>query len=122
MILLDSSIWISYLIENHLADVIEKYFLKPESLIVPTLVIYEVYRHLLRQIPEEEAVFLITQMQAGLVVPFDENVSLQAAELSLKYKLGTADSVIYATALRCEAKMITLDNDFRSLPQCQVIG
>jgi predicted nucleic acid-binding protein len=121
MNLVDSSGWIEYFTDNPHAARFEKYLLQSDSLLVPTLVLYEVYRQLIKKVDEKEALFAVTQMEKGKVVPLDQYLSLFSAEISLKHKLGTADSVIYATALFHKAKLITLDNDFRALPECLVI-
>jgi len=120
MNLVDSSGWIEYLLDNPQATPFEKYLLQTESLIVPTLVLYEVYRQLIKKIDEREALFAVTQMEKGKVVALDQDIALLAAEMSLKYKLGTADAVIFATALSNQAKLISLDHDFRGLPNCLV--
>lgn len=122
MNLVDSSGWIEYFLDDPHAAQFEKFLLQTDSLIVPTLVLYEVYRQLIKNVDEKEALFAVTQMEKGKIVPLDQDLSLYAAEVSLKYKLGTADAVIYATALSHKAKLMTLDNDFRGLPECLVIG
>lgn len=122
MTLVDSSGWIEYLEESPRTPSFEKYLLQTNSLIVPTLVIYEVFRQLIKKVDEREALLAVTQMKKGLVVPLDPEIALYAAQLSLKHKLGTADAVIYATALDQNAKLVTSDNDFRDLPGCLVIN
>ncbi len=122
MILIDSSTWIEYLREGPLASSIEKYLTYPQSLLVPTLVTFEVYRFLAKKVGVKEALFAITQLQKGAVMELNEEIALYAAELSLKHQLATADSIIYATALLSEAELITLDNDFRSLSSCKVLS
>ena len=122
MILVDSSGWIEYFEESPHASLFEKHLLQTNSLIVPTLVIYEVFRQLIKKVDEREALLAVTQMKKGVVVPLDPEIALYAAQLSLKYKLGTADAVIYATALDNRAKLVTLDNDFRDLSGCLVIS
>lgn len=104
------------------SDEAEKYFQKADQLIVPTLVIHEVYRQLLKKLDRQEAIFYIGQMEKGKVVPLDQEVALFSAEIRRQYGLGTEDAVIYATALIHEAELITLDNDFRHLPRCIVIS
>jgi len=121
MILVDSSGWIEYLIDGPRASSLEKHLTQTESLLVPTLVLYEVYRQLIKKIDEKEALFAVTQMEKGKISPLNQELALSAAEISLKHKLGTADAVIYATALFHHAKLVTLDNDFRDLPNCLVM-
>ncbi|MBI2083927.1 MAG: type II toxin-antitoxin system VapC family toxin [Deltaproteobacteria bacterium] len=121
MILIDSSAWIAYFLESPSASAIDQYLKKEEQFVLPTIVLYEVYRHLTAKLGSEKALFYVDQMQHGDVRPLDAELALNAAELSHQYKLGTADAIVYATALSQQAKIITLDNDFRNLPGCTVI-
>ncbi len=121
MILVDSSGWIEFFLDNSKAASFEKYVAGRDTLLVPTLVVYEVYRQLIKNIEEKEVLVAITQMEKSALASLDYETALFAAELSLKHKLGTADAIIYATALIHDAKLVTLDNDFRDLPQCVVI-
>lgn len=121
MILIDSSGWIEYFLDDPRASSFEKYILQTDTLLVPTIVSFEVYRHLLRKIEEKEVLFAVTQMGKGNVIPLNQELALYAAELSLKHDLATADSIVYATALAHNSKILTLDNDFRKLPGCEVI-
>lgn len=122
LVVLDSSAWISHFTAHATSAQIETHLSRSRDVIVPSLVVYEVYRQLHRKIGLKEALAIIAPMQDGRVVAFDEELALLAAELSVQYRLGTADAAIYATVVRYEAKFITLDNDFRGLPLCVVVG
>src|SRR5262245_61851728 len=122
MNLLDSSVWITFFEEGPTTE-IAKYILKSEVVFVPTLVLHEVYRQLLKKLDEKEALYFVAQMEEeGNVVSLDSEIALMAAEIRHRHHLGTADAVIYATTLIHNAQLITFDNDFRGLPQCVVIG
>jgi predicted nucleic acid-binding protein len=123
MNLLDSSVWITYFEEGVSAAALEKYLQKPGGVLVPTLVLHEVYHQLLKKLDEKEALYFVAQMEEdGNVVLLDHKIALMAAEVRRRHRLGTADAVIYATALASDATLVTLDNDFRNLPQCVVVG
>jgi len=122
MKLIDSSAWIEYFREGSRASLIEKDLSPVHDLVVPTLVIFEVYRFLTKKIGMKEALFTITQLQKGQTLHLNEEIALYAAELSLTHQLATADSIVYASALISNAELITLDNDFRGLPSCRVLG
>ena len=123
MNLLDSSVWITFFEEGAAAAALEKYMQKPGGVLVPTLVLHEVYHQLLKKLDEKEALYFVAQMEEdGNVVFLDHEIALMAAEIRRRHKLGTADAVIYATALASDATLVTLDNDFRNLPQCVVVG
>jgi len=121
-VVLDSSAWISHFTAHATSAQIETHLSRSRDVIVPSLVVYEVYRQLHRRIGPKEALAIIAPMQDGRVASFDEELALLAAELSVQYRLGTADAAIYATVVRYEAKLITLDNDFKNLPRCVVVG
>ena len=123
MNLLDSSVWITFFEEGASAASLEKYMQKPGGVLVPTLVLHEVYNQLLKKLDEKEALYFVAQMEEdGNVALLDHEIALMAAEIRRRHKLGTADAVIYATALASDATLVTLDNDFRNLPQCVVVG
>jgi predicted nucleic acid-binding protein len=51
----------------------------------------------------------------------DESLALEAADISLEHGLAMADSLVYATARRHRAKLVTGDADFEGLPEATVI-
>lgn len=121
MKLVDSSGWIEYFTGGPRGGRFSSPISQNDHLVVPTVVIYEVYRHLTKKIGSKEALFFATQMGKGQVAGLDQGLALLAAEVSLQYRLGTVDALIYATALSHRAILMTLDNDFRGLPECLVV-
>jgi len=57
----------------------------------------------------------------SLILPVNEEISRDAVDFSLKHKLPAMDSLIYASALKNGAVLITLDNDFRGLKNVNVL-
>jgi predicted nucleic acid-binding protein len=55
-------------------------------------------------------------MQTGTVIDLNASLSLYAADISRKYKLAMADSIIYATSLYYSAVIFTCDKHFKDLP------
>jgi len=51
----------------------------------------------------------------------DSSIALAAADLGLKTGLGTVDSIIYATARRYDAELVTSDRHFQKLPRVTLI-
>lgn len=51
----------------------------------------------------------------------DEPLALEAADLSLAHGLAMADALVYATARRFAATLVTGDADFEGLPGTVVI-
>jgi predicted nucleic acid-binding protein len=83
---------------------------------VNAIQLFEVYKVILRDLSEERAIAAITSMRRAEIVPVDEYLALAAAEVALEHRLAMADSLIYATAKRANAELITGDTDFEGLP------
>jgi toxin FitB len=115
MNLVDSSGWLAYFADEPNA----KHFLAPlsdsASLIVPTVTIYEVFKVILRESSENEALQAAFAMQRGTVVDLDAPLALAASKLSLAHNLPMADSIILATALEFKALLWTQDSDFKNI-------
>jgi predicted nucleic acid-binding protein len=80
--------------------------------LVPTIVIYEVFRRTLQLRDEETALEVLAQLRRGRVVELDEDLAIVSASLGIAEKLPLADSIIYATAQRYSAIIWTMDRHF----------
>ena len=120
---IDSSGWLEFFSGSAKAKVYRKYILSHQSLITPTLILYEVYKKIVREKSASEGILAVTQIQAQSkhVVPLNEKLSLFAADVSLKWKLAMADSIIYATTLQEDATLVTSDHHFEGLKQVILI-
>jgi predicted nucleic acid-binding protein len=67
---------------------------------------------MLRHIGREEALEVVAAMRGGVVTELDNQLALEAAELSVDAKLALADSIILATARAHDAELWTQDSDF----------
>lgn len=119
MNVLDSSGWIELFREGPNADFFQPIAQQKTELIVPTIVIYEVYRQALVQYDEAHANAFAGAMVAGQVVDLDANLATSAATLAHEHKLAMADAIILATAQRFDATVWTQDADFESIPGVQ---
>jgi predicted nucleic acid-binding protein len=54
-------------------------------------------------------------MQTGTIIELNAGLSLSAAQVSQKYKLPMADSIIYATSLHYSAVIFSCDKHFRDI-------
>jgi predicted nucleic acid-binding protein len=115
MILVDSYGWIEYFIGGRLADRYARYIETTEEKILPTIIIYEVYKKLKVKMGEQEALEAYAYMLNADVVPLTEDVALKAADISLATGLGMADAIIYATAMNNNAKLVTSDPHLKNL-------
>lgn len=74
-----------------------------------------------RDISEERAIEAVTALRRAEIVQVDESLALEAADLSLEHGLAMADSIVYATALRYGATLVTMVDDFAELPRALLI-
>jgi len=88
---------------------------------VSTIEIYEVYKVIRRDLSEERAVEAVSALRQATIVTVDEPLALQAADLSLAHGLAMADALVYATAQRFGATLVTGDTDFDGLPDTVVV-
>jgi len=115
-VLLDSSAWIEIFSEGSLGKACRKELDSSKQVIVPTLVLFEVYRKIAKQVSEDQGLSAIAVLTQFSVADLTQDIALTAADLSLTHKLPMADSLILAHAQRSEATLVTLDNDFATIP------
>ena len=121
MNIVDSSGWLAYFADEPNA----KHFLSPLSdsalLVVPTVTIYEVFKVILRESGENEALQAAIAMQKGTVVDLNAPLAIAASKLSLEHNLPMADSIILATAQEFKAILWTQDSDFKNIGNVKYI-
>ena len=88
---------------------------------VSAIEIYEVYKVIRRDISEERAIEAVAALAHATIVPVDASLALEAADVSLERGLAMADSIVYATARRYGARLVTADADFEGLPDAIVL-
>jgi predicted nucleic acid-binding protein len=115
MNVVDSSGWLEFFADGPNADFFAPAIQDIKQLVVPALSIFEVFRRILQQRGEGEALQAIALMQQGTVVELTSNVALEAAKLSLEEKLPLADSIMLVTARAYDATMWTQDSDFENI-------
>src|SRR3989442_9970963 len=69
-----------------------------EPLLISAIEVYEVYKVIRRDLPEERAVEAVSALRRATIAPVDESLALEAADVSLAHGLAMADSLVYATA------------------------
>lgn len=92
-----------------------------EALLVSAIEIYEVYKVIRRDLSEERAVEAVSLMRRATIAPVDESLALDAADVALAHGLAMADAVVYVTARRHGATIVTGDADFGGLPGTTLI-
>ncbi|RPI80837.1 MAG: type II toxin-antitoxin system VapC family toxin, partial [Chloroflexi bacterium] len=80
-----------------------------------------VYKHIVIQRDDEEALAAIGLMGYGLIVDLSMEIAILAADLSVEHKLPMADSIILATARKYRATLWTQDEHFKVLPDVKFV-
>lgn len=114
-IVVDSSGWLEYFTADTKADLFEPYLREP-FLFVPVIVLYEVRKILLLRHTKVAADQFVSVVLRHTIVPIDQQIALEAAALSIQHKLAMADALVYTTAGKVGAKLITSDSNFSELP------
>jgi len=116
MNVVDSSAWLEYFANGPNASFFARPIEETDELVVPSLTVYEVFKRVLQQRDEGDALRAVAVMQQGSVVDLDVRLALSAARVSLDTRLPLADSVVLATARLHHATLWTQDADFEGLP------
>ena len=122
MNLVDSSGWLEYFADDANAGFFAAAILDTEQLIVPTLSLLEVFKRVLQQRGEGDALQAVALMRQGQVIELDATLALSAARLAMAHGLALADAVIYATARSFDALLWTQDADFDGLPSVRFVA
>jgi predicted nucleic acid-binding protein len=115
MNIIDSSLWLEYFAGTEAGNIVSEVIENTNSLIVPTITIYEVFKKLLFERNEDDAIFAVAYMRQGKIIELDVELSLFAAKIGKDYKLPMADSIIYATNLNFNGILWTQDKHFMGL-------
>lgn len=121
MNVVDSSGWLEYFADGANADFFAGPIQDLAELVVPSICLFEVFKRVLQQRDESEALQAVALMQQGRVVDLDAGIALDAAKLSVETGLPLADSVILATARAHQAVLWTEDADFQGMAGVQYI-
>ena len=116
MNVVDSSAWLEYFADGPNAGFFAPAIEATEELIVPSIVLLAVFKRLLQQRSENEALQASAVMRQGMIVDLDGALALSAAKVGVTNKLPLADSIIFASARHFDATVWTQDEDFDGLP------
>ena len=122
MNVVDSSGWLEYLADGPNADFFSQAIEDVRRLVVPTISLLEVFKRVLQQRNENDALQAVALMKQGQVVDLSEAIALSAAKLGSDLNLPLADSIILATARKYSAVVWTQDADFDGLEGVRFIA
>ena len=121
MNIVDSCGWLEYFADGPNADFFAPAVENVSELLVPSISLYEVFKRVLQQRSEGDALQAVATMMQGEVIALDERVALDAARLSLELKMPMANSVILTAARLHGAVVWTQDSDLEGVEGVEYI-
>jgi predicted nucleic acid-binding protein len=115
MRLVDTSAWVEWLIGSSTGERVEPALPDQQTWLVPTIVQLELAKWLTREAGEDRADQVIAFSQLCVIAPLDTEIALSAADMCSRVRLATADAIVYATALKYDADLLTCDAHFDGL-------
>ena len=115
MNVIDSSFWLEYFSGTEAGNTAAGIIENVDELIVPAITLYEVFKKLLLETTEDEALFAAAHMKQGRVIDLNDELALYAAKISKDHKMPMADSIIYATSIKFNCTLWTQDKHFINL-------
>ncbi|MEA3548849.1 MAG: type II toxin-antitoxin system VapC family toxin [Thermodesulfobacteriota bacterium] len=121
MIIVDSCGWLEWFTDGRLADKYKEYLAAQDNILMPAIILYEVYKVLKREVGEEKALLAAGYMKNSPVIPFDGTLALAAADIALQEKLAMADASIVAISRAHNCKIISSDADLKDQANVEYI-
>jgi predicted nucleic acid-binding protein len=118
----DSSGWLEYLADGPNADFFAPSIQSISSLLAPTLSLYEVFKRILQQRGDSDALQAVALMRQGTLVELTAPIALSAARISHDEKIPMADSVMLASARAFGATLWSQDSDFENISDVKYIA
>jgi len=115
MNVVDSSAWLEYFANGRNAEIFEPIIIDIDKLLVPTITMYEVFKKIVQQRDETQALRAIAIMQQGTIIDLSPEIAINAANISIEEKLPMADSIILASVRQNNAILWTQDDDFKGI-------
>jgi predicted nucleic acid-binding protein len=119
--LVDSCGWLEYFANGANADFFAPAIEDTDRLIVPSLCLFEVFKRVLQQRNEGDALRAVGIMRQGQLIDLDSHLALSAARLSADTRLAMADSIILASARHRQATLWTQDAHFEGMADVRYI-
>lgn len=121
MNLVDSCGWLEYFADGPNADFFAPAIEDISRLVVPTLCLFEVFKRILQQRNESDAMRAVALMRQGRCIELADSLALSAARLAVELKLALADSIILCTARQQQAALWTQDGHFEGLENVRFV-
>ena len=116
MRVVDTSAWIEWLLGTALGKRLEPELPPNDEWIVPTIVQYELMRASIRALSRAQADVALAFSNKLAIRQLDTDLAVAAVDYAARHSLAMADAIIYATAMKNGADLLTCDAHFASLP------
>ncbi|HTZ49484.1 MAG TPA: type II toxin-antitoxin system VapC family toxin [Verrucomicrobiae bacterium] len=123
LFVVDSTGWVEYLGNGPKVDRFATYFESPVTLLLPSIIVYEIHKKISREQGSILAIEFLSQAYAfgDRLIPLTLELAVLASQTSAETGLPMADAIIYATAHHYKAQLITSDSHFANLPRVTLI-
>lgn len=115
MIVMDSCAWVEIFTAGPNWAELKRRVEEAERVLVPSVVLYEVYKLMCRELSPELANEVAGELRGHTSVPLSDDLAIAAAGYSLQHRLAMADAMVYATACAHDATLVTCDADLSGL-------
>ena len=119
--IIDSYAWIEYFMGTKAGEKSRPIIEGLDEKITPTICLAEVYAKTIKaegeELAEKQRSFI---KERSALAPLDETIAIESAKIDVKMKgkikgWGLADSIVYATGITKNAKIVTGDEHFKNL-------
>ena len=122
MNVVDSSCWVEYLQDSPRADLFAEPIEARDSLLVPTIALFEVHKVLSRSLREDLVIRCLDVMRLGRVLDLTDKRAIAASKVARQHRLALADAAMYSIAQEHKANFWTQDVDYDGLPGVRYFG
>ncbi len=123
-VLIDSWAWVEFFRGSKKGEEIRAYVMdENQDIIISSINLAEIYRLALDRFDEQTAEKRRRAMISRCyLIPVDEEIAIKGAKFRHERDWGLGDALIYATAIREDAKVLTGDPHFKGLKDVIFLG
>jgi predicted nucleic acid-binding protein len=122
--LIDSWAWVEFFVGSRTGETVKTYVMdEDQEIIISSINLAEIYRIALDRFDEQTAEKRRRSMISRCyLIPVDEEIAIKGARFRHERAWGLGDAIIYATAIREGAKVLTGDPHFKGLKDVIFLG
>ncbi|HRE40650.1 MAG TPA: type II toxin-antitoxin system VapC family toxin [Ignavibacteria bacterium] len=116
--MLDSSCWIEIFVKGKMGVEFFKMVKQNgiNNVLVSTITIFEISKFFLKKLGLQSSITAVDFLKSYKIIEVDDSIAILAAKFNIEYSLPMADSLIYSSSVINNSELITMDSDFRNLP------